>query len=69
MRTLIFGRMVVQKEKINERRCFIFIEFSCANERNKSMATLNFDQMVVHQRNNTLMRILNLGRMIMHKKN
>ena len=61
--------MVVQKKKINARRCYIFVEFSCGNERNKSMVTPNFDKMVVHQRKNKLMRIPNLARMIMHKKN
>ena len=48
MMTLIFGRMVVHKEKKNERRSHIFVECSFANEINKSMATLNFSQMVVH---------------------
>ena len=47
VRTLIFGRMVVQKEKVNERKSYIFVEWSFANERNKSMATLNFGWMVV----------------------
>ena len=32
--------MVVQKEKINGRRSYIFVEWLFANERNKSMATL-----------------------------
>ena len=39
--------MVVQKEKVNERKSYIFVEWSFANERNKSMATLNFGWMVV----------------------
>ena len=48
MKTLIFGQMVVQREKINERRPYIFVEWSFANERNKSMAILAFGGMVVH---------------------
>ena len=48
MRTLIFGRMVVQKETINERKSYIFVEWSFANEKNKSMAKLNFGRKVVH---------------------
>ena len=48
MKTLIFGQMVVQREKINERRSYIFVELSFANERNKSMATIAFGRMVVH---------------------
>ena len=35
MRTLIFGRMVVQKETINERKSYIFVEWSFANEINE----------------------------------
>ena len=31
MKTLIFGQMVVQREKINERRPYIFVEWSFAN--------------------------------------
>ena len=31
-RTLIFGRMVVHKEKINERESYIFVECSFANK-------------------------------------
>ena len=49
MRNLIFGRMVVQKEIIHERRSYIFVEWSFANERNKSMVTLNFGRMVVYK--------------------
>ena len=41
--------MVVHKEKINERKSYIFVEWSFANERNKSMATLNFGQMVMYK--------------------
>ena len=52
MRTLIFDRMVVHNGRINERRSCIFIEWSCANERNKSMRTLILGQMVVHKTKN-----------------
>ena len=62
MKTQIFGRMVVQKGKINERKSYIFAQWSFVNDRNKSMATLNFGRMVVHLRKNKLMRILNFGR-------
>ena len=31
--------MVAHKEKINERRSYIFVEWSFANERNESMTT------------------------------
>ena len=48
MRTLIFGRIVVHKERINERKKVIFVEWSCANERYISIKTLIFGQMVVH---------------------
>ena len=49
MRMLIFGRMVVHKERINERKKVIyFVEWSCANERYISMKTLIFGRMVVH---------------------
>ena len=41
MKTLIFGRMVVHKKKINERRSYIFVEWSFENEINKSLANLN----------------------------
>ena len=50
MRTLIFGRMVVYKERINERMVewsCANVEWSCANER-YIMKTLIFDPMVVH---------------------
>ena len=48
MRTLIFGPMVVQKETENVRRSYLFIEWSFANERIKSMVTQIFGQMVAH---------------------
>ena len=32
MWTLVFGRMVVHKERINERGSYIFVEWSCAND-------------------------------------
>ena len=49
MMTLFFGRMIVHKERINERKKIIyFVEWSCANERNISMKTLIFGRMVVH---------------------
>ena len=49
MRALIFGRMVVHKEKINDIRSYIFVEWLCANKRNTSMKTLIFGRMVVHK--------------------
>ena len=48
MRALILGRMVVQKERANERGPYIFIVWSCTNKRNKSVGTLNIGQMVEH---------------------
>ena len=42
MWTLIFGRMVVHKERINEKGSNIFVEWSCVNNRNKSMRELHF---------------------------
>ena len=52
MWTLIFGRMVVHKERINERRSYIFVKWSFANKRNNSMRDLIFGLMVMHKRNN-----------------
>ena len=49
MRILFFGQMVVHKENINERRPYIFVECLFANERNKSMATLNSGRMVMYK--------------------
>ena len=55
MMTLFFGRMIVHKEKINERKKIIyFVEWSCANERNISMKTLIFGRMDVHYRKNKI---------------
>ena len=51
MRILFFGQMVVHKENINERRSYIFVECLFANERNKSMATLNSGRMVMYKWN------------------
>ena len=51
MKILIFDRMVVHKERINERRSCIFVEWSYANERNKSMTTLVLGRMIVHKKN------------------
>ena len=48
MRTLIFGPMVVHEERINERRSYIFLEWSYANERKISIKTLIYGRMVVH---------------------
>ena len=49
MRILIFGLMVVHKERISERkRSYIFVEWSCANETYISMKTLIFGRMVMH---------------------
>ena len=47
MRTLIFCRMVVIKERLNERGQYTFVEWSCANKRNESVRTLIFGRMVV----------------------
>ena len=47
MKTLFFVRMAVHKKIINEKKK-IFVEWSCANERNISMKTLIFGPMVVH---------------------
>ena len=41
--------MVGQKERINERRSYTFVEWSCTNKRNKSRRTLIFGRMVVHK--------------------
>ena len=49
MWTLIFRRMVAHKERINERRSYIFFVWSRANKRNKSMWTLIFGRMVMDQ--------------------
>ena len=48
MWTLIFGRMVVHKERINERGPYIFVEWSCVNKINKSVGNLNSGQILVH---------------------
>ena len=45
----MFSRMAVDKEIINERRSYIFVELSCTNKRKKSMRTMIFHQMVVHK--------------------
>ena len=42
--------MVVCKRKINKRRPYILVEWSCANKRNKSMRAIIFGQIVVHQK-------------------
>ena len=67
MRTQIFGQMVVQKGKINERKSYIFAQWSFVNDRNKSMVTLNFGRMVVHLRKNKLMRTLVFVRLVVYK--
>ena len=41
-RTLIFGRVVVHKERIDQRGPYFFVEWLSANKRNKSMRTLAF---------------------------
>ena len=49
MRTPIFGRMVVHKERINEIKMMnVSVEWSRANERYISMKTLISGRMVVH---------------------
>ena len=53
MRTLFFGRMVVRKERTNERKKIIyFCRMVVCKERNISMKTLIFGRMVVHKRKN-----------------
>ena len=44
----MFGRIVMHKEKINQRRSNFFAEWFFANERSNSMKTQIFDRMVVH---------------------
>ena len=39
--------MVVTKETLNERGSYIFVEWLCANKRNKSVRTLIFGRMFV----------------------
>ena len=36
------------KERLNERGPYIFVEWWCANKRNKSVGTINSGRMVVH---------------------
>ena len=74
MRTLVFGQEVVDKE----RGPYIFVEWSCANKRNKSLRTLFFGQMVVYKernetgscayKRNKLMMTLIFGQMLVHKE-
>ena len=52
MRTVIFGRMVVQKEKTYERGPYTLVDWSRTNKRNKLMRTLIFGRMVVYKRKN-----------------
>ena len=41
------------KERLNERRPYIFVELSCANKRNKSVRTLSLGRMgVLNKKNN-----------------
>ena len=40
-----------KKEEMRERRSYIFVEWSCANEGYLSMKPLIFGRMVVYQRN------------------
>ena len=61
MRTLIFGQMLVQKERINERRPYILVTWPSANKQNKSMRTLNFGRMVAHKKNNKRTRTIHFG--------
>ena len=49
MRNLLFDRMVVLKERINERGPYIFVQWSCENKGNKSMRTLIFGRKAVHK--------------------
>ena len=37
-----------QKERLNDRGPYVFVEWSCAYKRNKSVGTLNSGRMVVH---------------------
>ena len=48
MRSLIFLRMVVHKERINEKGLYIFVEWSYAIKRNKSIRTLYYCWMHMH---------------------
>ena len=50
MRTLIFGRMVVQNHKW--KRAIYFSRMVVCNKRSKSMRTITFGRMVVHKRKN-----------------
>ena len=68
MRTLIFGRMVVHKERINERGSHIFVEWSPANKRNKSVRDLIFGWMVVHKRKNKWKRTIYFCQLVVYKQ-
>ena len=50
MKTLIFNRMFLHKERINKIGPYNLVEQSCGNKNNKSMKTLIFSRMVVHKR-------------------
>ena len=52
MRKLVFGPMAVHKKRVNKRGPHIFVEWSCANKRNKSVRALSFGRMVVDKRKN-----------------
>ena len=55
------------KEKINERKPYILVEWSCAHKRNKSMSILIFSRMVVHKRKIKLKRTIYFSRMVVCK--
>ena len=48
--TLIFGRIVLHKKRINERGSYVFAAWSRVIKRNKSMRDLIFGRMVEHKR-------------------
>ena len=69
MRTLIFGRIVVLKERTNERRLYIFVEWLNANKRSKSMKTLISAQANGHaQTNNKWKKIVYIYRTVVCKR-
>ena len=52
MATLIFGRIVVHKERMTERGSYNLVECSSENKQNKSMRPVAFNGMVLHKRKN-----------------
>ena len=59
--------MVVLKERMRERRSYIFVEWSCANERYK-LKTLIFGRMVVlNERINDRKKVIHFCQMVVCK--